>query len=80
MLTLINETELLINKILALKRFGVESGREGFYIELDNSSMSKLTSDLRRKLSLETEKIFSSAGFDYKVNFDHYRLGSAFLN
>ena len=79
-LTLINETEMLINKNLRPEtvRCRIRSG--GVYIELDNISMSKLTSDLRRKLSLETERIFSSAGFDYKVNFDHYRLGSAFLN
>ena len=82
LLPLINETERLIAQSVFPEpetvRCRVRSA--GVVIELDDRSMSRLTTQKRQTLKETINTIFKYRGYKYPVNFEVYKLGSAFIH
>jgi len=75
----VHAIEKLVQQMLAPQTVRCRLRRESIVIELDPAALERLTSALRESLSERIGEAFGSAGVDRPVEFQPYRMGSAFL-
>ena len=82
LLPLINETERLITRSVFPEPRTVRCRIRsvGVVIELDDRSMSRLTTQKQEALTEKINSLFEYRGYVYPVNFEVYKLGSAFIH
>ncbi|NIO39483.1 MAG: adenine nucleotide alpha hydrolase [Burkholderiales bacterium] len=80
MLRLVHQTEKLIRARLQPKTVRCRVRANGVVVELDNETLGTADVLQRDELAQRISSLFASAGFDYRVSFAPYRVGSAFIH
>ncbi len=80
MLKLVDKTEKMVGLALRPHTVRCRVRAKGVVVELDESSLSAAGPDERQELSDRIAELFSDGGFDYRVSFAPYRVGSAFVH
>ncbi len=79
-LKLVNETEILVDKLIKPKTVRCRVRGDGIHIELDQDSFIGLTEKRRIDLKLKIKLLFGATGLKFDIKFDPYRVGSAFVS
>ncbi len=80
MLKLVHETEKLVGAALRPKTVRCRVRANGVVVELDAEALAAADPAQRNHLSSSIAELFDSGGFDYRVSFAPYRVGSAFVH
>lgn len=80
MLKPVHQTEKLVAASLQPKTVRCRVRANGVVVELDEATLAVTDSAQRDALSQQISALFSSAGFEYRVSFAPYRVGSAFIH
>ena len=80
MLDLVHQTENLVTATLHPKTVRCRVRANGVVIELDNVALDRTDTRQRDELARRVAALFSDAGFNYRISFAPYRVGSAFLH
>lgn len=80
MLKLVHQTEKLVGTELRPKTVRCRVRASGVVVELDEAALAVSDQALRDELSRRIAALFGSAGFDYRISFAPYRVGSAFVH
>ena len=80
MLGCVHEAERLVAAELAPKTVRCRVRAAGVIIELDEASLVQLSGGSRESLAERVDVLFARSGFQFKVHFEPYRMGSAFLH
>ena len=79
MLALVDKTEKMVGTRLRPKTVRCRVRAGGVVVELDETSLAATGPADRDELSDRISALFSDGGFDYRVSFAPYRVGSAFV-
>ena len=79
MLKLVDQTEKMVGTTLRPNTVRCRVRTGGVVVELDESSLAAVGPGEREALSDRIVALFSDGGFDYRVSFAPYRVGSAFV-
>ena len=79
-LKLVHESEKLISAKLHPQTVRCRVRKNGVVIELDRASLDMAGEVTRDELARDISTLFSSAGFNYRVSFAPYVVGSAFVH
>ena len=79
MLASVHAIEKLVQQMLAPQTVRCRLRRDSIVVELDPATLGLLTSELRESLRDRIGASFESAAVDRTIEFEPYRMGSAFL-
>ena len=79
MLKLVDQTEKMVGKTLRPDTVRCRVRAKGVVVELDDSSLAAVGTEQREELSKRIAALFLGEGFNYRVSFAPYRVGSAFI-
>ena len=80
MLKLVHQTERFVAGKLHPKTVRCRVRADGVVIELDKAALDSADELQRDELAHHVATLFSKAGFDHRVSFAPYRVGSAFVH
>jgi uncharacterized protein len=79
MLELVDKIEKMVGMTLQPDTVRCRVRAKGVVVELDEHSLAAVGPDEREDLSNRIAALFGDGGFDYRVSFAPYRVGSAFV-
>jgi uncharacterized protein len=79
MLELVDKTEKMVGMALRPNTVRCRVRAKGVVVELDEHSLATVGPEKQEELSNRIAALFSGGGFDYRVSFAPYRVGSAFV-